>query len=39
MSVTGYKYQCPRCRGYERYEWLELMAHYRSDHPGLIGER
>ena len=40
MSVAGYKYQCPRCRGYNRYTWPELMRHYQEFHQGVIkGER
>ena len=38
--MTKFYYQCPRCRGLNKYSWSELMAHYRSAHRGVLeGER
>lgn len=35
-----YVYQCPRCRGMNRYGWKDLLLHYAEEHPGvLVGKR
>lgn len=39
MSVSGYRYQCPRCRDLNRYDWPALMVHYRRTHRGIISEK